>query len=129
MTNALFTQPADGLRMLFAIGNDTPYFTEHYYSAMNNWVRQYESNLYNDAHTMIRFNAVLRLFSFGHYHVHTVFASFISLIGLVALLWRLANDWRQSSSLIDTYQEALKSERAENQILRDQIRRTKKDDE
>ncbi|MFN6117380.1 MAG: hypothetical protein ACK46C_16085 [Flavobacteriales bacterium] len=85
MTNALFTQPADGLRMLFAIGNDTPYFTEHYYSAMNNWVRQYESNLYNDAHTMIRFNAVLRLFSFGHYHVHTVFASFISLIGLVAL--------------------------------------------
>ena len=50
------------------------------------------------------------------------------LIGLVALLWRLANDWRQSSSLIDTYQEALKSEREENQILRDQIRRTKKDD-
>lgn len=85
MTNALFTRPADGLRMLFAIGNDTPYFTEHYYSAMNNWVRQYESNLYNDSHTMIRFNAVLRLLSFGHYHVHTVFASLVSLVGLVGL--------------------------------------------
>ncbi|MBL7982206.1 MAG: hypothetical protein JNL52_10420 [Flavobacteriales bacterium] len=85
MTSALFAKPADGLRMLFGLGNDTPYYTEHYYSAMNNWVRQYESNLYNDAHTMIRFNALLRLFSFGHYHVHTVFASLISLIGLVAL--------------------------------------------
>jgi hypothetical protein len=34
---------------------------------------------------MIRFSALVRLFSFGVYHVHTVFASFLSLIGLVAL--------------------------------------------
>ncbi len=34
---------------------------------------------------MNRFSALVRLFSFGVYHVHTVFASFLSLIGLVAL--------------------------------------------
>lgn len=85
MYDALWTAPADFLRMLTGIGNDSPHFTEQYYLVMNNWVRRFENNVYNDSHTMIRFNAVLRLFSFGHYHVHTVFASFLSTAGLVAL--------------------------------------------
>ena len=85
MYNALFDRPMDYLKMVAGLGNDTPYFTEHYYGVMNNWIRQFENNIYNDSHTMIRFNAVLRLFSFGEYHVHTVFACFLSTIGLVAL--------------------------------------------
>jgi hypothetical protein len=83
--DALLTAPGDFFRMLFGVDNDSPYFTEHYYGVMNNWIRQFENNVYNDSHTMIRFNAVLRLFSFGHYHVHTVFACFVSTTGLVAL--------------------------------------------
>lgn len=83
--DALWSSPSDFLRMLTGIGNDTPHFTEHYYLEMNNWVRRFETNVYNDSHTMIRFNALLRLFSFGHYHVHTVFACFLSTAGLVAL--------------------------------------------
>lgn len=83
--DALWTNPGDFLRMLFGIGNDTPYFTDRYYLEMNNWVRRFETNVYNDSHTMIRFNAVLRLFSFGHYAVHTVIACFLSTAGLVAL--------------------------------------------
>lgn len=82
---ALWTRPGDYLRMLFGIGNDTPWFTEAYYSRMNHWVRRWDSGLHNDAHTMIRFNAALRLLSFGHYHVHTVFAAAISTLGSVAL--------------------------------------------
>ena len=82
---ALWNAPGDFFRMLFGIGNDSPYFTEQYYAVMNNWIRQFENNVYNDSHTMIRFNAVLRLFSFGYYHVHTVFACFLSTAGLVAL--------------------------------------------
>ncbi|MFN3876467.1 MAG: hypothetical protein ACK4L7_11210, partial [Flavobacteriales bacterium] len=82
---ALFTSPGDFLRMLFGFDADGQRFTEHYYSRMNNWVRRWDSGLPNDARTMIRFNALLRLASFGHYHVHTVFACFVSLIGLVAL--------------------------------------------
>lgn len=85
MYNALFEKPMDYLKMVTGLGNDTPYFTERYYAVMNNWIRQFENNIYNDSHTMIRLNAVLRLFSFGQYHVHTVFACFLSTAGLVAL--------------------------------------------
>lgn len=85
MHDALLDRPSDFLRMLTGIGNDSAYFTDKYYLVMNNWVRRFETNVYNDSHTMIRFNAVLRILSFGQYHVHTVFASFLSTAGLVAL--------------------------------------------
>lgn len=85
LSEALWSSPSDYLRMLTGIGNDSPHFTEKYYLVMNNWVRRFETNVYNDSHTMIRFNAVLRLLSFGHYHVHTVFSCFLSTAGLVAL--------------------------------------------
>ena len=82
---ALWQHPGDLLRILTGISNDSPYFDAHYYGVMNNWVRRFENNVYNDSHTMIRFNTVLRILSFGHYHVHTVFACFVSTTGLVAL--------------------------------------------
>ncbi len=85
MFKALPHHPIDFLRMILGIGNDTPEFRDLYYKDMNNWVRQYESNLYNDAHTIIRFNALVRLISFGEFHVHTVIAAFLSLTGLVGL--------------------------------------------
>ena len=85
MYAALWTNPGDFLRMMSGIGNDSPYFDKTYYIRINHWYRAFESNMYNDAHTMIRFNAFLRLFSFGHYHVHTVFICFLSTTGLVAL--------------------------------------------
>ena len=85
MFRALPEHPLDYLRMITGIGNDQKRFDLNYYQVMNNWYRQYEGNLYNDAHTMIRFNAFVRLFSFGHYHVHTVFICFFCTIGLVAL--------------------------------------------
>lgn len=82
--DALFTKPLDYFQMLFGIGNDTPYF-DVYYNQMNHWYREYDSNLYNDSHTIIRFNAVVRLFSMGVYNVHTVFMCFLSLLGLTAI--------------------------------------------
>jgi hypothetical protein len=84
MYDALRIHPAHYFRMLFGIGNDTPEFNR-YYVQMHNWARQYESNLYNDSHTIIRFNAILRLISFGYYQVHAVILCFLSLSGLVAL--------------------------------------------
>ncbi|MBK6893687.1 MAG: hypothetical protein IPH00_11230 [Flavobacteriales bacterium] len=83
--SALPDHPGDYFRMLFGIGNDNAHFNEHYYAVMNNWHRKYDTGYYNDAHTMIRYSALVRLFSFGVYHVHTVFACFLSLVGLVAL--------------------------------------------
>jgi hypothetical protein len=85
MFGALKTAPGDYLRMLTGIGNDSPHFDSQYYRVMNNWYRQYESNMYNDAHTIIRFNALVRLFSFGSIHVHTVFAAFLAFVGSIGL--------------------------------------------
>ena len=85
MTQALWDKPGDFFRMLFGYQNNSEYFSEQYYDKMNHWFRVYESSMYNDSHAIIRFNAVVRLFSFGNYHVHTVFMCFVSLMGLTAL--------------------------------------------
>ncbi len=84
MYDALWKHPLDYFKMLTGIGNDSSYF-DLYYKNMNNWYRVFESNIYNDSHTIIRFNAAIRLFSFGYFNVHTVFMCFLSLTGLVAL--------------------------------------------
>lgn len=82
--NTLKTNPIDYFKLLFGIGNNTPAF-DHYYSEMNFWARKVDSSIYNDSHTIIRFNAFVRLFSFGYYNVHTAFICFLSLIGLTAI--------------------------------------------
>lgn len=82
--NALKTKPIDYFKMLTGIGNDTPAF-DAYYSNMHYWARKNSLGSYNDGHTVIRFNAFIRLFSFGFYTVHTVFLCFFSLIGLTAI--------------------------------------------
>ena len=41
--------------------------------------------MYNETRTVIRFNALVCLFSFGQYHVHTVFMCFLSFIGLAGI--------------------------------------------
>ena len=52
---------------------------------MHYWAKKNDIGTYNDAHTVIRFNAFLRLFSFGYYTLHMVFMCFISLIGFTAI--------------------------------------------
>ncbi|MDD3876476.1 MAG: hypothetical protein PHT69_07625 [Bacteroidales bacterium] len=84
MYDALYQNPLDYLRMLFGIKNDSVYF-DTYYTQMNNWYRVYESNIYNDSHTIIRFNALIHLFSFGYFNVHTVFMVFVAFSGQIAL--------------------------------------------
>jgi hypothetical protein len=84
MFETLNTNPVHFFKMLTGIGNNTPEFTP-YYDKMNFWSRQIESSIYNDSHTIIRFNTFVRFFSFGYYNVHTVFICFLSLIGLTAI--------------------------------------------
>jgi hypothetical protein len=40
--------------------------------------------VYNGNHTIIRFNAVVRLFSGGYFHIHTVFMCFFSFWGMMS---------------------------------------------
>jgi hypothetical protein len=85
MYGALPSSPGDYLRMVCAVGNDAPYFDAHYYTVMNNWYRAFETGFYNDAHTMIRYNAVLGLLSFGHFPVHLVLSAGVAIWGSVLL--------------------------------------------
>lgn len=80
----LKTNPIHFFKILFGIANNTPEF-EPYYAQMHFWARKIDSNIYNDSHTIIRFNSLVRFFSFGYYNVHTVFVCFLSLIGLTAI--------------------------------------------
>lgn len=85
MFNAIKTNPLDYIQMVLGLDVNSVYFHEHYYSKMDYWYRINNSNFLSDTHIMIRFNAIVRLFSFGSFHVHNVFINFLSLIGLIAI--------------------------------------------
>lgn len=99
MFDALKTNPVDYFKMLFGYQNDSEYFNQ-YYHQMSNWFREYDSNLYNDSHTIIRFNAAIRLLSLSYYNVHSVFICFISLLGLTAIYKTFLPLLRESKKLL-----------------------------
>ena len=82
--SALKDQPAYYFQLLTGIGMDAEAL-KPYTDAMAFWDRPYSYGTFNDNRTMIRLNAVLYLFSFGHYHVHTAFWCFFSMLGLVGV--------------------------------------------
>lgn len=84
MYASIFNHPFDYLRMVTSLGSESPELNK-YYDVMNYSHRGGNYGLYNDYITMIRFNAVINLFSFGYYTVHTIFMAFISFTGLTAI--------------------------------------------
>ena len=85
MSKALWDHPLDFFQMLFGIDCNTAYFHDNYFNDMSNWVRSYDNGLLNDNRLVIRFNAFIRIFSFGNYHVHTLVFNFIAFIGSVSM--------------------------------------------
>jgi hypothetical protein len=83
--NALCTNPIDYFKILLGFDFDYHYFHVNYYSFMNHWSRPYSADLISDSHIIIRFNAFVRLFSFGYFQVHNIFINFVSLVGLTAI--------------------------------------------
>lgn len=84
MFNAIKTHPGDYFRMLFCLDGNDIYFSK-YYNQMQNWYLTYDSGFFNDARTIIRLNAFMRLISFGSYHVHMLLMCLLSFSGLVFL--------------------------------------------
>ncbi len=84
MFSAIHDNPLDYLRMLTGIGSGQEHL-EVYYSEMGHWYRPWYSPLYNDNRLLIRFNALVHLFSFGYLHVHNVVLNFFSFAGLVGI--------------------------------------------
>ncbi len=82
---ALWNKPLDFFKMLLGIDCENDYFLKEYYSKMFNWYRSYDNGLLNDNRLVIRINAVIRIFSFGNYHVHSLFFNFLTFLGSYSL--------------------------------------------
>jgi hypothetical protein len=100
MFAALPDKPVDFAKMITGIGIDNDYFFENYFIHMNNWDRAYDSNVYNDSHTIIRLNAIFRIFSFQIFHVHTLFFCFLAFIGSVAFFKSFRHLFQHSEGLL-----------------------------
>jgi len=92
--NAIYVNPIHYFQLVFGINADADYLKAYVHDTKF-WALQTtdywkftatpNNNYFNSFRLITRFNAFVRLFSFGHYTVHTVFMCFISLIGLTAL--------------------------------------------
>ena len=82
--NAFHSSKTDYFSMITGIGDDH-YYYQKYYKDILNWYRMYQTELFNDNRTVIRFNALVRLVSWGAYPVHILFANFLSFAGLTGL--------------------------------------------
>ncbi len=81
--DSVYTKPFDFFRMVTGIGAGASEL-QPYYDKMTNWYDTFSP--YNDNRTMIRFNALVRFLSMGHYYVHVIFVCFLSLTGMVAIV-------------------------------------------
>ncbi|MBN2683428.1 MAG: hypothetical protein JXR58_13035 [Bacteroidales bacterium] len=82
--SAVYENPVDYARMVTGIQSNRPNL-EKYYQTCDYWYKDHNYKLYNDNRTVIRFNAIVMLLSFGYFSVHTVFMAFLSFLGLFAL--------------------------------------------
>ena len=77
----LIQHPIEYLKVITGVGSTDASF----YSQLTLWNDSGLTSLYNDTRTLIRLNALIRIFSFGYYEVHVLFMNFISLFGLTLL--------------------------------------------
>lgn len=54
-----------------------------YMREMVSWNRVYDTGMFNDNRSMIRFNALVYFISFGYYQVHLVIVNILSFLGLI----------------------------------------------
>jgi len=88
--SSLKSNPRHFFEILFNVNMHDPELLR-YFSVMGNWNRQDHFSLFNDNQFVIRLNAIIYLFSFGHYAVHVLFFNFLGLIGLTAIYKTMMN--------------------------------------
>jgi hypothetical protein len=95
---ALDENPSDYFKIISGIGIDEN-IQHAYFDQMKNWDQKFENNLFNDSHTIIRYNALLRLISGGNYHTHSLVMCFLAFIGLCAIyhwLYKWLWQWKKA---------------------------------
>ncbi|HET6993221.1 MAG TPA: hypothetical protein VFJ43_17940, partial [Bacteroidia bacterium] len=103
MYDALPSHPGDYFKMLIGIGDSAPEIEMKYYHTMLHWYRLFDNNLLNDAHIVIRFNALVRLISMGNYFTHSLIMCFLSFIGLTCIyktVYPAIKEWRGAAGAI-----------------------------
>ena len=98
--NALKDNPIDFFKILFSINNNDEYFYNQYYINMNHWDTPYDTNFFNDSHTIIRINALIRIISFDNYFVHVLFFCMLSFIGLFALFKAIVDFFPKKENIL-----------------------------
>jgi len=71
---------ADYLRLVTGIQGDQPQL-QKYYDNSEHWTREFDYGLFNDNRTIMRFNAIVCLFSFGNIYIHIVLMAFLAFLG------------------------------------------------
>lgn len=97
--SAIYENPWDYLRMVTGIGSHAPHLNQYYYTCYF-WIKPFNYGLFNDNLTIIRFNAIVRLFSMGNIHIHTLIMSFISFTGLWAIFKVFENTFNKYKWLL-----------------------------
>ncbi len=80
----------DYFRLVTGIGSDAEWLRE-YLDQTQHWFKPYDHSMYNDNRTIIRFNAIVMLFSGGYFFVHTAIMSFLSFVGTFAIFKFIRN--------------------------------------
>lgn len=83
--NVFKNSPIDFFRIILGLGADDPNL-KIYFDKLHFWEKPIDYGIFNDNRTVIRFNAIIFLFSFGYYHIHTLAMCFVSFAGLTAIL-------------------------------------------
>jgi hypothetical protein len=88
----------DYVRIVSGIGPQSPDLSP-YFTMCNLWWSPHDLFI-NNYRTVIRLNAFIHIFSFGHLIVHVAFMSFLSFIGLTAMLKVLLRYARKKALLL-----------------------------
>jgi hypothetical protein len=82
--SALSHSPNDYFRMLLGINDQSPHLM-YYYDQMDFWLKDFNYDMFNDNRTVIRFNALVMIFSLKNIYVHTYIMNVLALIGLIGI--------------------------------------------
>ncbi len=94
----LFTQnPLYFLKIIMGLDVQAEDLRE-FYSHLTSWFTSGYSNQYNDARSVIRFHALVRLFSDGNAWIHLLWSNVFCVMGMIALIKFIAHQRIQSTA-------------------------------
>jgi len=89
MYSALPSQPANYIRMVTGIDDQTEEINQNYYMKMNSWYKSYDSFVFNDNRTMIRANALFLTVTFGSFYANSLLFLILGFSGCLMIFHAL----------------------------------------